>query len=224
MSDEDSKSIFELREETDRDARYERAVKLLGRLASKGYPTEKVIRILNRLGSVDDEGFIDKSTMKGRYRGLEDGVLYGRILNGKNERSFGIKSGQQLGDIHPFVEGTGRTSRLLMNYILVKRGLMPKNLDAELFESHLTSGIEIKDHEIDPQRIFGRTILEFSQQNDTRIWDENFNLMLKQSPKDYFEIKYEFLTSYISDAKEVKFTNIPKVVEMSEVIRNLPDY
>jgi len=259
MRDADTETLFKLIRETDRDARYEKAVKLLPKLAEKSYPMEKVIRILNRLGTVDDEGFEDLPAMKGKYRRSNMLGVYQRIFDGKSDTSFGIQGGEplkkimqdfgecldsllkdnrndahvvasfsilMLGDIHPFVEGNGRTSRLLMNYILTKLGLVPKNLDAELTESRLGELNEIKDYEIDPERKFGKTILKFSALNDAKIWKkvwEDLDTTIKEGARKYSDIKFDFLRLYIKDAKEGNLFKIPKVPEMSEIIRNLPN-
>jgi|CXWL01.1.fsa_nt_gi prophage maintenance system killer protein len=259
MTGEDTKSIFELRNPEDRDARYERAVIFLPRLAEKNYPIEKVVRILNRLGAVDDEEYLKHPEEKGKY--IKDvGMAYG----GEEGISMGLKheyvpetmvkfgecvdllidketcdaydiaafSNLMLGVIHPFNEGNGRTSRLLMNYILVKRGMNPKNLDSELIEVHLDTEKVIQDFEIDHTRSFGRTIVEFSTLLNQKVYDDItryiIDLFNKEGyytayPPGIFETKAKIIKEYIANATEGDLSKIPKVKQMSEIIKNLTD-
>ena len=106
------------------------------------------------------------------------------LLKDNQTDAFSIASFATLmiGEIHPFNEGAGRTSRLLMNYILIRKGLKPKNLDAELLDVGDTHHM-IADHEIDSEKEFGRTILEFSHSNDKKIWDTVFDKKYTTYPK-----------------------------------------
>jgi hypothetical protein len=257
----DSKTILELNTSADRDARYERAVELLGNLVRENRPLEKVIRILNRMGSVDDEGYKDSPEKKGKYRS-DTGIVYG---GEGGRKSFGIRSeylpemmgefgkcleslldnktidsneiagfaNLMLGVIHPFIEGNGRTSRLLMNYVLVKRGLKPKNLDDELIDIHLNTGKKSMDVEIDPNRSFGKTIVKFTELLDKKVEDSITKSLFREYeetghysmyPPSVLEVKPEVIKSYFKDALVGRLSEIPKIKEMAEIIKELPDY
>jgi hypothetical protein len=108
-----------------------------------------------------------------------------------------------------------------MNYILLYKNKRLKNLDEELIEVGDGMHRTIIDFEIDPEREFGRTILEFSHQNDEKIYKE---VSAKKQKVRYFDVKQSLLDSYIESANKGSFHEIPLVKEMSKIIKELPDY
>ncbi|KKS87938.1 MAG: seg, partial [Microgenomates group bacterium GW2011_GWC1_43_11] len=222
--------------------------KLIQRAKERGYTFDYIIRLLNRLGSVTDDNFSDSSSSKGVLRsdgqemgihqadgstwfaprgGSEVGEQYTQftqtldtLLQDQKVDPYMIASWAflELGVIHPFNEGNGRTQRLLVNYILLLRGEEPMDWSSYLDNGHLGKGTQIiKVMEDYTRRL--ETDFEYERLSSSEKFTF-LQLSIEQQIQRSQSVVKKNMDNALQSARRADFSYDPVIGILAEVVRN----